>query len=127
MSKSGTRRGSRQPIFIILGISLVLSLGYVYFNASPKNSPQSAGIFVVTSAPTYGDTSVSGILRKDSPAGVSGKYILVNEDGIPIILDSSNIDNLLGSPVVVKGNLSPSVDGVAPMTMTVKTIEVWNP
>ncbi len=127
MSKSGVRRGSRQSIFIILGLSLVLSLGFVYFKSQKTDSPQSAGIFVVTSAPTYGDTSISGVLRKDAPAGSPGKYILVNEDGVPIILDSTGVDNLIGSPVVVKGNLSRSVDGVAPMTMKVVSIEVWNP
>ena len=75
-------------------------------------------------AVSYGDTSVTGTLRKDTAVGQSGNYLLVLSDGRPILLDAQGLDGLLGSSVTATGFLSPAVDSTSPMTMTISTIAV---
>lgn len=123
MSNSRSRRGSRKSIYFVLTLSLLIAIGYVvvktYFQV-----PQSIDVFVINPATlTYGDTTISGVLRKDSPVTSGGKYILVLEDGRPIVLDVDGLDNIIGLPVAVSGNLSPQSSG-HPMNMVVSSIKV---
>lgn len=124
MSKS--RRSSRPKtrwslVFLLLG-SFTLSYAIFKYFTRPTQ-PQSVGIFAITpSSLEYGDTTITGTLRKDSPIGQAGQYILVLPDARPILLDIDGLDNLLGSTVAVTGYLLPA-DGVQPMTMTVNSIE----
>ncbi|MFH2085252.1 MAG: hypothetical protein ABII21_00450 [bacterium] len=123
MSKSRFRRGSRKSIYLILGFSFILALGYVYFRA--LLSPAPAQIFPIT--PTvleYGNTTVEGTLRKDAPAGSPGNFILVLSDSRPILLDVQGLDHLLNQTVTVSGLLSPAAETSAPMTMVVSQLTV---
>ncbi|KKU27396.1 MAG: hypothetical protein UX40_C0018G0005 [Microgenomates group bacterium GW2011_GWF2_46_18] len=103
------RRRSHLPLsyFLIPLFLLIVVLGYGYYRST---------------AIQYGDTTVNGILRKDTVIGESGTYILVLPDGRPILLDVQGLDNLVGSSVIVTGNLSPAIDTLSPMTMIVNTI-----
>lgn len=112
-----------RPILLILALSLILSLGYVAYRSMLTPSD----IFVIQESPvTYGDTTVIGTLRKDTAVGEVGNYILVLDDGRPVLLDAQGLDGLLGATVSVSGILSPSADSLSPMTMSVNTIEVAN-
>ncbi|HBD02083.1 MAG: hypothetical protein UX63_C0032G0004 [Microgenomates group bacterium GW2011_GWB1_46_7] len=115
------RRRSHLPLsyFLIPLFLLIVVLGYGYY----RSLVQPSNIFVIEeTAIQYGDTTVNGILRKDTVIGESGTYILVLPDGRPILLDVQGLDNLVGSSVIVTGNLSPAIDTLSPMTMIVNTI-----
>lgn len=117
------RKSSRRSLYLILGLSLTLALGYVAYRSMLTPSD----IFVIQESPvTYGDTTVTGTLRKDTAVGEVGNYILVLDDGRPVLLDAQGLDGLLGATVSVSGTLSPSPDSLSPMTMIVNTIEVAN-
>lgn len=77
---------------------------------------------MVTSDLEYGNTTIEGILKKDSPVGVKGQYMIVLDDLRPILLDIVGIDSLLGQTVTAKGYLSPG-EGVLPITMSVSEIQ----
>ncbi len=116
MSKS--RRVSRKPIYTILILSLILALGFSAYRSLYTPAP----IFLITQDTLeYGDTTVVGTLRKDSPVGKPGTSLLVLSDSRPILLDVKGLDNLLGLSVSVTGYLLPA-DGDTPMSMTVNTI-----
>lgn len=112
---------TRWPLLIILIVATIITyLGFKYL--SPK--PKSAGIFLV--APTnltYGDTTIEGILTKDSPASVKGTFLVVLPDSRPVVLDAPGLDGMIGNSVVVSGKLVPA-DDIFPMMMFVKTIHV---
>jgi len=117
------RKSSRKSLYLILGLSLTLALGYVAYRSMLTPSD----IFVIQESPvTYGDTTVTGTLRKDTAVGEVGNYILVLDDGRPVLLDAQGLDGLLGATVSVSGTLSPSANSLSPMTMIVNTIEVAN-
>jgi len=117
------RKSSRKSLYLILGLFLTLALGYVAYRSMLTPSD----IFVIQESPvTYGDTTVTGTLRKDTAVGEVGNYILVLDDGRPVLLDAQGLDGLLGATVSVSGTLSPSADSLSPMTMIVNTIEVAN-
>lgn len=123
MSKSSSRRVSHKSFFVILILSLVISICYVAWKTYFRPLPSSIDVFVVSPAElSFGNTTLLGTLRKDSPVGIEGKYILVLKDGRPIVLDIKGLDNLIGLPVTVSGNLSPS-DSSHPMSMVVSSIE----
>jgi len=120
MSKSRSRRPSSKPLYVILGLSLFIALAYVGFRT--LYPPQPSSIFLITPTPLeYGDTTISGTLRKDSPVGQDGNFLLILDDSRPILLDVKGLDNLLGLSVSVTGYLLP-VDGDIPMSMTVSSI-----
>lgn len=117
------RKSSRKSLYLILGLSLTLALGYYAYRSMLAPSD----IFVISQTPlTYGDTTITGTLRKDTAVGEEGNYILVLDDGRPVLLDAQGLDGLLGATVSVSGTLSPSADSLSPMTMIVNTIEVAN-
>lgn len=120
MSKS--RRVSRKPFVIILALSLVIAIGYSVWNNYFRPTPVT--IMAINPVPlTYGDTTISGTLQKDSSAGEDGNFLLVLSDMRVVMLDVMGIDNLLGLSVSVSGELSPATT-TSPLTMTVKTIIV---
>lgn len=110
-------------ILIILSSTIIL---YVYYNLL-VSIPTQLGIFAVNpTSLTYGETTLSGTLRKDVPSGQPGTFILVLSDGRPVILNVSNLDSLLGRSVTISGRLSPSKNA-DPATMIVSTIQVTSP
>lgn len=123
MPKSRVRTArpkTRWSLIIILLLACALTyVGYKYF--FPK--PQSSNIFVVTT-PTlqYGNTTLTGRLQKDSPMGETGNYLLILPDGRPVLLDSKNLDPIIGLNATVSGILSPASQPGAPMMMIVKEI-----
>lgn len=105
-------------IIILIIFGAISYAGYKYF----MPTPQQADIFAITPASlTYGETTVSGILQKDSAVSSSGNYLLILSDSRPITLDVKGLDNLLGLSVNVSGFLLPA-DQYGPMFMQVKTI-----
>ena len=123
MAKSKSRVRSNKPIYLILLVSLVLSIGYL--SLRKIFTPQPSGVFFIE--PTtmqYGNTTITGVLQKSSPLGVEGDYILVLPDARIIILDVNGLDQLVGSDVVVTGNLvAPSITNDQ-LTMQVSKITV---
>lgn len=106
-------------IIILIIFGAISYAGLKYF----MPAPQQADIFAITpTSLAYGETTVSGLLRKDSPVGVEGNYLLVLEDSQIIELEVLGIDNLVGQYISVSGILSPALDSLNPMTMTVSTI-----
>ena len=96
MAKS--RRVSRKPIYIILALSLVISIAYLYFR------PQKVQIMAIDPVPLqFGvTTTISGGLHKDP----SGNFVLVLPDRRAVTLNVRGLDSLDGSPVSVTGKLS---------------------
>ncbi len=119
--KRNTKK-TRWNLLIILALAVALSYGgfkYLY-------PTQKAEIFAIDPAITleYGDTNVSGELRKSTPVGQKGDYLLVLLDTRVIVLDVDGLDHLLGKQVSVAGYLSPTVDKSLPMYMQVKSLTV---
>lgn len=111
-------RWSLLVILIIASFATYLGLKYL----TPK--PESAGIFLVASPDlTYGETTISGVLTKDAPAGKKGSFILVLPDSRPVVLDLTGLDAFLGQNVEVAGMLIPA-DEISPLMMTVKSIKL---
>jgi len=115
------RRRSHLPLsyFLIPLFLLIVALGYGYY----RSLVQASNIFLIDEAAIqYGDTVVSGTLRKDTTLGKSGNYLLILADGRPILLDAQGLDSLVGSSVIVTGILSPAIRPGSSMTMIVDTI-----
>lgn len=92
-------------IILLLVASALTYAGYKYF----MPAPQSAEIFLITPASLeYGDTTISGVLRKDTAVGQKGNYLVILADSRPVLLDIQGLDNLLGAEVSVSGYLTPS-------------------
>jgi len=69
-------------------------------------APQQADIFAITTDTLmYGNTSLTGTIRKDSPIGKNGRYMLILEDSRPVALDVVGLDNLIGLKVKAIGYL----------------------
>lgn len=86
--------------------------------------PQSAEVFLtVPSSTQYGEVTLSGTIRKDTPVGESGNYFLVLDDNrVLLILTSDDLDTLLDTRVLVTGFLdAPLSDSGLPI-LTVQTI-----
>lgn len=121
MAKARRVKPSRTPLYIFLALVLVGIFSYRYY----RSSLSPADIFVIQESPvTFGDTMVTGNLRKDAPAGEDGTYLLILPDGRPIILDAQGLDGLVGADVTATGYLSPAADANSSMTMAVSTITV---
>jgi len=102
-------------IIILLLASSMTFAGFKYLVSRAEPAP----IFKIT--PTsikYGDTTITGTLQKDAPAGQSGNFILALSDMRIITLDVQGIDHLIAVPATVTGVLSPD------MTMTVQSITI---
>ncbi len=123
MAKTRVKSRKNKSIYIILALSLFVSLGYLYIRNT--FTPQSAGVFVIeTTALQYGSTTISGTLQKSSPLGADGSYLVVLPDTRIVILDVKDMDQIVGSSVVVSGVLSaPSITNDQ-LTMQVSKITV---
>ena len=118
MSKSrGKTRWNLIVILIIAGALSYAGFRYLY-------PPQPADIFIIDPVINleYGDTTVTGELRKGVPVGQDGEFLLILPDSRVIVLDVAGLDHLIGSLVTVSGYLSPTVDRSLPMYMTVKSL-----
>lgn len=117
-----SRSKTRWNLIVIVVVACVLTYaGFKYL--APQAEP--APIFLIT--PTvveYGDTTITGTLRKDVPIGEEGNYLLVLDDSRPVLLDVQAIDNLLDLNVSVSGTLSPAPNSSSPMSMVVQKIAV---
>lgn len=92
------------PKFLLL--FLILGAAWGAYRFYPR---QSADIFLITEPGlTYGDTTFSGILRKDAPVGEEGTYFLATPEGRAIMLDAQGLDDMIGLTVNVSGILSPA-------------------
>jgi hypothetical protein len=120
---SKTRRVSRKPMFIILGLSLTIAIGFSVWNTYFRPTPLTIMAIEPVSL-TYGDTTISGTLQKDAPIGEDGTFFLVLPDMRVVMLDVQGIDSLLGLSVSVSGELAPAATSTDPITMTVKTIVI---
>lgn len=123
MVKSRRVKSSRKSIYLLLALILVGILSYSYY----RSQLTPTDIFMIEESPvTFGDTIVTGSLRKDAPIGEKGNYLLVLPDGRPILLDAQGLDGLMGADVTVTGYLSPAADKSSAMTMAVNTITIAN-
>lgn len=123
MFKQRNRRVSRKPIYLVLAFSLLVAICFGLYKT--YFSPAPAPIFLINPAQLeYGQTTISGIIQKDVPAGKKGTFLLVLSDSRPVLLDVQGIDNLIGLKVSVTGTLSPSPDSFSPMSMVVQKITV---
>lgn len=106
---------------MVLILSFVIAFGFVGYRYLYPPTP--APIFMInTMQLEYGETTITGILQKDSPIGNNGSYILVLSDMRPVLLDAQGLDNFLGLKVTIAGVLSPAIDSDLPMTMKVNEI-----
>lgn len=117
-----TAKKTRWNLLVLLGLAFILSYaGYQYFMSAP--APQSADIFVIAEPLEYGDTTLTGILRKDSAVGKTGKFYLALKDGQTVELSySKNLDNMISKRVTVMGYLTPKSGAQVYPVMTVSNI-----
>lgn len=116
------KNSSRLPFAIFIFGIIVLAFAAVR-SLLPK--PQSADIFLVSdSAVVDGETTLTGVLRKDSPVGEPGGFFLALEDGKPVTLDIEGMDHLIGLSVSLTGHLTPSLGPHLPMVMQVSSLTV---
>jgi hypothetical protein len=110
---------TRWNLIVVLLVACVLTYaGFRYLYPV-----QSADIFVIT--PTqleYGETTVTGVISKDTATGEQGNYLLVLPDGRPIALTMDGLDRFVGSRVTIAGTLLPAVGDSIPLNMTVDSI-----
>lgn len=116
----------KTTILVVVLLCLGLGTAFLIINRS-RLTPRSADIFVISEPLNYGDTILTGTLRKDVPAGSPGTFILVLASGQPILLDFQGIDPLLGQKVEVTGFLSPPTGDGQGATMSVRTMTATTP
>ncbi len=105
MKKLRSQKSSKSKRFLILAsILLVAIFSLNYYRANKRSLTP---INEITSL-TYGPVEMTGNLFKETPAGVPGSYLLVSLAGDVIELEiPTNLDKLVGQPVIVKGDLIP--------------------
>jgi hypothetical protein len=111
---------------LTLIISLILAISYVAWRSYFRPTP--IGIMAIDpSSLSYGDTTISGTLQKDSPVGQPGTYILIMSDmQVVVLYNISGVDSLLSKQVTVTGLLTAPSSTSAAMAMTVKSIIIAN-
>lgn len=116
--KKSTSSLGRNLLLIFLSL-LIASLGvYAYLRFRPRPT---AEIFVLETTPlTPGSATLSGTIRKSTSAGVPGSFYLVLDTGQAILLDSQDLDQLLGASVTATGTLtlSTKVPGLSVTSIT---------
>lgn len=124
MRKKSSQKDSLKLFKIILVLALVSGVGYGIYNAYLR--PEPAPIFVIDPVInlTYGETTVTGELRKDAPVGEDGNFLLVLADSRVIVLDISGVDHLIGQTVTLSGNLKAAAGKDLPLTMTVAELTI---
>ncbi|KKU45982.1 MAG: hypothetical protein UX64_C0016G0002 [Microgenomates group bacterium GW2011_GWC2_46_7] len=113
-------------LIFFVGIIICLGIGSLLVLFT-RPTPRPADIFVIGTPLEYGDTTLVGTLRKDTPVGEPGTFLLILSDGRPIILDSQGLDNLLGSRLRVEGYLSPGSDEVQGATLAISSLTLDTP
>jgi hypothetical protein len=114
----------RKKLYLkITFFSIVVITGYAIFNIYISRQIKPAEILIINPPSVEsGNTTISGILRKDSPAGKAGKYILLLGDGSPVLLDIKGLDTLIGMKVFAIGYLYPATESNPIMSMAVTKI-----
>jgi hypothetical protein len=118
MSKKSRRKFP--VVVVVIGFMIIGALWGAY-RFSPHQSASLPGIFVITPL-EYGNTTLIGVLQKDTSVGKAGKYLLTVNDRI-ILLDTSGVDSLVGTSVKVAGYLTPPIDSTSLPTMSVTSME----
>jgi len=119
MAKS-RRRFIFSPRTLIIALIVLGGLGYSLYRVIPR---EPSNIFVVTEPTGYGELTATGVLYKDAPAGEPGSYYLYTDNGRAFLLDSTDLDNLLGRTVTATGQVGPSQDPAKLPLMTVYSLE----
>lgn len=118
-----SRPKTRWSLIVILLVAATLTytlFRYLY-------PPQPADIFLIDSASlNYGETTLTGVLNKNAPAGEEGDYLLVLPEGNVIVLDVEGVDNLLGLTISAQGFLLPPIETISPINpyMRVSSVTV---
>lgn len=100
-------------------IAIVIMIGvWALWSFYPR---QSANIFEVNSGVPQGQGTYAGSIFKDSPVGEPGKYFLVTNEGMTIILDALDLDDSLDMPVTITGEVV--MNDVGMPFMIIDTIE----
>lgn len=98
-----TRISPKALLLIPLLLVVVFTVSYYRTKILRPNS-----VNLVSASLIYGPVEMTGSLYKETPAGIPGAYLLVNLSGDVIELEvADSIDNLVGQPVVVRGDLVP--------------------
>lgn len=110
MKKVMGEKRSRTKSIILIALAAIIGVFLVKSFVASLQAP--VEIDVITSV-AYGPVELEGTLYKETPVGIDGPYLLVNEAGRIAELEiSSNVDYLVGQPVKVTGELTPpKVDG----------------
>lgn len=91
-------------MLILISVSLFIVFSIKYYLANKQSLP----IVNELTSITYGPVEMTGNLFKETPVGVPGSYLLVNFAGNVTELEvPTNIDQLIGQPVIVRGELTP--------------------
>lgn len=86
--------------------AFIFFMGFI-FGFRDNELAQRIGINEVGSNLQYGRTTISGTLIKDAALGSVGRFYLAQNDGTYILLNTKDLDNLVGSSVSVYGTLTP--------------------
>lgn len=117
---SKLRHTSPKPLYFVLGFFFLGVIVYCIFRY--LYPPQKSQIMAINPALLYyGQTTITGILQKDSPDGIKGKYVVILSDMRAVTLDIQGLDPLLTELVSVSGLLSPN-----PLSMKVSSISILN-
>lgn len=112
------RRVSRKPLYIILSLSLLISIAYASFRYLYPVS--NSGIYEINQS----TISLEGRLIKDTSVGVEGNYFLIKSNGEAILLDNQGLDSFVGQTVQVDGFITPANTTGQPPTITVNSISL---
>ncbi len=103
-------RVDRKPLYIILSLSLLISIGYVSFRYMYPAQLAAPVTIDVISTLSYGPVELDGVIQKDAPLGVKGTYILVADSTNLMVIDQQGLDGLVGQKVHAKGIMSEPND-----------------
>jgi hypothetical protein len=122
--KSIFSQRNNQLFLLVALVAITGEVLYFSYKSVTQPIPQSPKIFMAESGGglSYGVSTQSGVLRKDSPLGVSGQYLLILPSGQPILLNKTGLDYLVGKSVTVSGTLNPGATASALPNMDIKTI-----
>lgn len=118
MAKKQSRR-RLSPRTLVISLIVLGGLAFSLYRVIPR---QSASVFVVDT-PSYGETTVTGQLFKDSAVGDPGNYYLITSDGKPVLLGVQGLDDQLGLTFRVSGTLNPPVGDIKLPVLAVTTME----
>lgn len=114
---------SRTPLIVgSLVILLLAFLGFTYFRTNVTPSP--VDVFMIASDLVYGESSVDGVVSRNTQSNVTNaKYVLTLADGRSILLSGMDPAKYLGKSVVLTGLLTPAPGSYYVGFMYVENIE----